>query len=78
MRVILPRILRRPDRLSRRRMLYYHAYTRMISRDGRYFTLFRYEIPQVTYRKFNTGNSNELVSQRERTVAHSFSVQGMA
>ena len=40
----------------------------MISRDGRFFTLFRYEIPHVAYRKFNTGISNELASQRERTI----------
>ena len=47
---------------------YYHTYTHMISRDGRFFTLFRYEIPHVTYRKFNTGISNELASQRECTI----------
>ena len=47
---------------------YYHAYAHMISRDGRFFTLFRYEIPHVTYRKFNTGISNKLVSQREGTI----------
>ena len=40
----------------------------MISRDGRFFALFRYEISHVTYRKFNTGISNELASQRERTT----------
>ena len=40
----------------------------MISRDGRVFTLFKYEIPHVTHRKFNTGISNELASQRKRTI----------
>ena len=32
--------------------------------------LFRYEIPLVTYCKFNTGISNELATQRERTTVY--------
>ena len=44
------------------------CYTHVISCDWRFFALFTCEIPHVTYRKFNTGISNELASQRERTI----------
>ena len=44
------------------------CYTHVISCDGRFFALFTCEIPHITYRKFNTGISNELASQRERTI----------
>ena len=48
---------------------YYHTYMLMISCDGQFFILFRYEIPHITYHKFNTGISNKLASQHERTIA---------
>ena len=49
---------------------YYHACAHLNSRDGRFFTrcICRYEIPHVTYHKFNTGISNELAFQHEDTV----------
>ena len=47
---------------------YYHIYRYMISHDGQFFTLCRYEITHVTYSKFNTGISNKLASQREHTI----------
>ena len=40
----------------------------MILRDGRFFALFRYKIPHVTYCKFITGISNKLASQRELII----------
>ena len=42
-------------------LLHARAYTHMILRDGRFFTLFKYEIPHITYCKFNTTISNELL-----------------
>ena len=47
---------------------YYQAYAHMISRDGWFFTVFRYDIPHVTYCKFNIGISNELATQSECTI----------
>ena len=47
---------------------HYHTYTHMISHDGQFFMVFRYEIPHVTYCKLNTGISNKLASQHERTI----------
>ena len=40
----------------------------MIPCDGWFFTLFRYEISHITYRKVDTGISNKLAPQHERTI----------
>ena len=47
----------------------YHVKIRVISCDLWFLTLFRWEIPHVAYRKFNTGICNEWYSQREHTIA---------
>ena len=47
-----------------------YIYTHIISHDGQFFSqcTCRYEIPHVTYHKFNNEISNELASQHERTI----------